>query len=1211
MKISAQRLIVVSSILLVVLLTSAFLPKQIMLTGIDSPTSIGAFLDNKVPARTPSPAGGWSVELAFPNLQFIDPVELKEIPGTNKFIVVGKSGHIWWFENDQNTAVKHLVLDISDSVMVSGDSGLFGLAFHPQFDQAGSPHEGEVYLVYRFLPASRRQRRGYHRVSRFKMDRSTYTIHDSTEYPLIQQFDEHDWHNGGSIVFGDDGYLYFANGDVGGNTDQFNSAQKINDGMFSGVFRIDVDMHPTKSDIIRRQVNNVGTLPNNWPQSFNRGYKIPKNNPWHYGNSSTLAEYYAHGFRNPFGMSKDPLTGDIWVTEVGQGSREEINKLQAGGNYQWPYLEGELTTSKSKPNPLIGFDVEPYVSLRHGSESNAIIGGFIYRGTKWPSLYGKFIFGDHAFQRIFAMNPADSTFEELATVPSFGIGTKQGVSHVTSDSDGEIYALKLFGTDLDGGRIYRLRDLLPSPEPPAKLSQLNIFSDLVNLIPQDYMIPYQLNEPFWSDDALKYRWMIIPNNGTHNTAAEKIQYDENGDWIFPEGSVLVKHFEMKTDEGNPSQTKRLETRLVVAGQDNDFYGITYRWNDAQTDADLLTTSRIDTLPISTPSRGTREIAWYFPDRGDCMFCHNEGAKRVLGPKTRQLNGDLTYFQTGRTSNQLLTLSHLNIFDTAPDTNNLGVLLTSKAKDDATATLAERARSYLDSNCGYCHRPSSPVRALFDARLSTPLADANLIFGEVYSKFDFEDPRIIIPVDLDRSTLYKRLAAVHDEVAMPPLAKNLMDSAGVDLIAAWINDLKPIDYFGSTKFGQVINFPTIPNQLSTTSSLTLNASSTSGLPVSYDVETGPASVSGNILTLTGTGFVKVVASQNGNGSYEAAPDKELSFWVHPAGSAEGTGLTGTYYNDMGMSQKVFDRLDPEVNFIWGSDAPSQALQLGTYSVVWEGEIESPATETVTFTATSDDGIRVWVNGVMIIDNWVDQEANAVSGSISMQAWQRVPIKIEYYQNRVYSRAILEWSSSSIPSSVVPSDFLYPEDVDLPIVLTDFRAELEEGVVQLDWTSSMEMFASHFEIEKSRNGEDFEKVGEVEARGIPGFGDKYQYRDDNPFEGESFYRLRMVDLDGTFDYSEIRRILFNEQKVEIYPNPVYPSQPISMRLGGFAGQFIQVSVYDLQGKWLFETSRKIVEQNEQLDIPTSNWGRGTYFFSVQTASGFRTVERVLIQ
>lgn len=772
------------------ILLGAFIPAAIQQFGLDQAEPIGAYLNGTLPEKTPSSTTAWTVENAYPNLIFTDPLQLIELPGTNRFLMAGKKGKIWTFDKDPQTNTKQVVVDIESQVLTSGDAGLMGVAVHPEFHVSGSPNEGYFYVWYRYkYDPNYNGNLAYLRLSRFRMTPGTYTAPNASEFVMIQQYDRHQWHNGGGLFFDPEGLLYITVGDEGGANDQYNTGQKINVGLLAGVLRIDVDQDLSRSHTVRRQPLNPATPPSGWPGSYSQGYTIPDDNPWQDPNGSILEEFYAIGLRSPHRMTYDEVTGDIWVGDIGQGSREEISRIIKGGNYQWPYREGEINGPKAMPNPLIGTDENPFYAYPR-SQGTCVIGGFVYRGSKWASsLGGLYLFGDHTNRNVWTLDPNSANPQEsfIVNVPAGGTGSKSGISSFATDSAGEVYILKLFGTNLDGGTIYKLKALDGSPEPPALLSQTDVFKNLQTLEPEDGLIPYDLNVPFWSDGAYKFRWMAIPNDGTYNSSAEQIVYSETGEWQFPIGTVLIKHFEYPVDDTDPTITRRLETRLMVHGSDGKYYGVTYRWRPDQSDAELLAGSWNEVISVNTAT-GSRNIVWEYPDRQQCLTCHNDAAGKVLGPKTRQLNGERLYTETGRTANQITTLEHLGIFSTSVDTNNLGSLLTSASTDDTNFPLELRARSYIDANCSYCHRPGNPIQANFDARLSTPLANAGIINGSLVSTLGLPIENVVYPGDTSYSVLYKRAHSIDPSIMMPPIAKNIVDVPGTDVIAEWIMSL---------------------------------------------------------------------------------------------------------------------------------------------------------------------------------------------------------------------------------------------------------------------------------------------------------------------------------------------------------------------------------------------------------------------------------------
>lgn len=320
-------------------------------------------------------------------------------------------------------------------------------------------------------------------------------------------------------------------------------------------------------------------------------------------------------------------------------------------------------------------------------------------------------------------------------------------------------------------------------QPPALLSETGAFKDLVTLEPADGLIPYDLNVPFWSDGARKTRWIAIPNDGTHDTPEEQVIFNSVGRWIYPTGTVAIKHFELPVNYQDATQARRLETRFLVYGEDA-FYGVTYRWNEEGTEATLLEGSLSESVAVRTPA-GIRLQTWLYPDREQCLFCHNQSGGTVLGPQTRQLNGELLYEKTGRTANQLATWNHLGIFSNPIDENELPTFITSTPTAQTDSSLDVRARSYIDSNCAYCHRPGGVFTAYFDARLTTPLENSGMINGFAFNNLGILGGVIIAPGDTSKSLIYQRAHSVKPLVAMPPVAKARIDSAGTALIAEWI------------------------------------------------------------------------------------------------------------------------------------------------------------------------------------------------------------------------------------------------------------------------------------------------------------------------------------------------------------------------------------------------------------------------------------------
>ena len=792
----------------ITLLSMAFVVSpsaRAQVAGLDSPNPIQPYLNGVMPLTTPGTATGWSTENAFPNITFIDPLWLTEIPGTNEFLVVGKNGQLWRFPNNPAVTQGQVspVLDWASKTQSSEDQGFYSLVFHPEFGDPASPNKDYAYVCYNHKPAltGADANHSYWRVSRFTWQPATGTLDPSSELVLINQFDRGRWHNGGAMFFDNDGFLNITDGDGGDSTEgggltgadgSLSRTQTLTKGLFSGVFRIDVNNDPAKSHAIRRQptspVNTLATA-SAWPASSTQGYGIPNDNPWQDPAGGLLEEYVVLGLRSPHTAHYDTLAGEIWLGDVGEGSREEMSRLVVGDNAQWGYREGSIGGPGSAATPPIGTDAPPAIDYPR-SVGSCIIGGMRYRGAKWSALLaGKVLFGDHVRGSIWSANvdTPGATPEMQLLVEGFPTGNKVGLANFCTGANGEVYLMCVNGTNQPGGTIRRLVVAAVSGEPPQLLSQTGVFTDLANLTPAPGLIPYEVINPLWSDGAEKSRWIAVPNDGTHDSAAEKITFSEEDPWVFPPGTVLVKHFEIRTDERDPSQVKRLETRLLVCTADGGKYGVTYKWNETDTDAEILTTGLSEDYTVTATNGSSSLRNWDYPSRSDCMLCHTDNAGQALGVRTAPLLGNHFYQATGRSANQLATFNALGMFDRTLTAEEIDNLTPARALDDATAPLEHRIRSYLDTNCAHCHQPGGTVD-YFDARLGTPLSRQGLVNAPIQGHFVLENGLYLKPGAPDLSALHVRLMNVGNGAAMPPLAKNEPDLNAINLLTSYINGL---------------------------------------------------------------------------------------------------------------------------------------------------------------------------------------------------------------------------------------------------------------------------------------------------------------------------------------------------------------------------------------------------------------------------------------
>ena len=232
-----------------------------------------------------------------------------------------------------------------------------------------------------------------------------------------------------------------------------------------------------------------------------------------------------------------------------------------------------------------------------------------------------------------------------------------------------------------------------------------MFKDTRAMTFNDGLIPYDVIIPFWSDGAVKSRWISVPDG--------KIAFAPTGEWVFPKGTVFVKTFELAANESLPDARRRVETRPLVCDAAGAVYGVTYKWRADNSDADLLGTNLEEAMSNKT-APGIRTQTRYYPSRQDCLTCHTVNAGLVLGVKTRQLNRDFT-FPSGVTDNELRAWNHIGLFEPGFEETSLPSFARLARANDETRSVEDRARSFLDANCAHCHRPGGTV-AIFDARL---------------------------------------------------------------------------------------------------------------------------------------------------------------------------------------------------------------------------------------------------------------------------------------------------------------------------------------------------------------------------------------------------------------------------------------------------------------------------------------------------------------
>ena len=360
------------------------------------------------------------IEEAFPNLVFAEPLDLQyAADGSERLFVVEQQGTIYVFENDAFVMDKTMFLDIRDRVVFQGERGLLGLAFHPDYGNNG------YFFVNYTAPNPLRTV-----ISRFQVTADDPDIGDeSSEYILIEINQPFSNHNGGQIIFGPDGYLYIGMGDGGWGGDPYNHGQDLTT-LLGALLRIDVDTVTATSN-----------------------YGIPIDNPFVANTLGYREEIYAYGLRNPWRFSFDSATNNCWIADVGQDLYEEIDILEYGGNYGWNIMEGLHCY-----NPPTGCDttglILPIYEYDH-SMGESITGGFVYRGTLVPDIYGKYIFADFEYGDVWSLEYDGNNAPEVSTIGNMG---PYSVTSFGVDQDDELYICSFDGKIYKFVQTYSLVD---------------------------------------------------------------------------------------------------------------------------------------------------------------------------------------------------------------------------------------------------------------------------------------------------------------------------------------------------------------------------------------------------------------------------------------------------------------------------------------------------------------------------------------------------------------------------------------------------------------------------------------------------------------------------------------------------------------------------------------------------------------------------------
>ncbi|WP_425614374.1 PQQ-dependent sugar dehydrogenase [Anatilimnocola sp. NA78] len=701
---------------------------------------------------SPDPPPPYKVVRVLPNLKFNRPLLLVRGPEGNRLFVGEQTGKLYSFTDDP-AAKAELFIDLKKEISTvkllpkaKAVEIVYGLVFHPDFAK-----NRQCFICYT-LQGDGRLLEGT-RVSRFTVTATDPPRVDPGSEEVVITFPG-GGHNGGDLHFGPDGMLYISTGDGAGPTppDRWNTGQDISD-LLSSILRIDVD-------------NKDG----------GKNYAIPKDNPF-LDVPGARGEIWAYGFRNPWRMSFDRQTGDLFVGDVGWELWEMVHRVERGGNYGWSAMEGPQPVKPEKVGPS---PIQPaLIELPH-TMACSITGGLVYRGKRFPELHGSYLFGDWETRRLWAARFEDGRTKEM---PELARPSVRFVAFAENHA-GEIYFL-----DEEVGTLHTLEKNDANSQNvgfPTSLSKTGLFASVKDHQPAKGVRPFAVNSPQWQDGATADRWIGLPGTSTATLHATGKPIPGFVSWHnfrmhFPKDTVLTRTLSWAQ--------RRVETQLLHY-DGLDWRAYTYAWNEDQTDAQLVPADGAE----REVTAGKQKRLWQFQSRSQCLSCHNNQSQYALAFEPAQLNRN-----GADGKNQLVSLTEGGFVHRADKTGKPqppfdAASVTAEASlgdpSDDSQSLDARARAYLHANCGHCHSEHGGGTVALRFGFPTPVAEMKAVDARpTRGDFGLPDARIIKPGDPYTSTLFFRMAKQGRD-RMPHIGAELCDEAGLNLIAQWIESLQP-------------------------------------------------------------------------------------------------------------------------------------------------------------------------------------------------------------------------------------------------------------------------------------------------------------------------------------------------------------------------------------------------------------------------------------
>jgi glucose/arabinose dehydrogenase len=886
-----------------------------------------------------------------------------------RLFVAQQGGQLRVIKNGSLLATPFLTVPVSSD----GERGLLGVAFDPGFAS-----NGFVYVYYTATTPT-----VHNRVSRFTTNGDT-AVPGSEVAILDLETLEASIHNGGSLYFGPDGKLYIAVGENGNSA----NAQTLG--------------------------NRLGKM-----LRINKDGSIPTDNPFFSSAVGVNRAIWALGLRNPFTFSFQPGTGRMFINDVGQDAWEEIDDGIAGSNYGWPATEGATTDPRFRA---------PLYAYGHGPGNTAgcaITGGAFYNPAtqQFPADYrGTYFFGDYCNGWIRRFDPA------AGTTAAFATDVAAPINLIVTD-DGSLYYLAR-----DAGSVYRVT--YTASQTPQITTQP---ADKTVAVGQ----PATFSVGASGAAPLRYQWR---RNGVPITGATAASYTVTSPALSDNGAVF--DVVVTNDFGNATSNPATLTvtsnstpqATITAPANNTLYsaGDTIAYSGTGTDPED------GTLP---PSAFTWQVD----------FHHDTHLHPFVPATSGTTGGSFTIPRVGETSANvwyriLLTvrdsggLTSTTFVDVVPRkvtlslaTSPSGLQLTLDGQPAATPfsvqgvvgitrtlgvvspqTVGGVTYEFVSWSDGGAAThdittPASNTTYTANFRVASGGA-ANGLSATYWDNMDLTGPtitRVDPNVDFDWGTGSPDPALGVNTFSARWTGQIQPEVSGLhtfytqsdDGVRLWINGVLVVDNW--------TDHPITEN----TGTISLTAGQRYAIRMEFYENAGDA-VARLLWSAPGLAKEAVPTSQ-------LFPDATQPSPPPPPPPPSGSGLSATYWDNMDLTGPTVTRVDPNVDFDWGTGSPDPSIGVNTFSARWTGQIQPEVSGLHTFYTWSDDGVRLWINGVLVIDNWTDHAISENTGTINLTAGQQYTIRMEFYENAGDAVARLLWSAPGLAKEVVPPSQLFPD------------------------------------------------------------------------------------------------------------------------------------------------------------------------------------------